>query len=162
MIKTNEISRICRNIETYLKFKVSTINWRPPSLSELTPMISNMRLTHLGSETLIKILLQTNNHSINSRCQIRVLKLFYITCLKSNCNWSQIDYIIRIWFINFWYTPTFFRFILNKLIISLVCIDSFYTVRSSTCNSSVFSSIFSDTLKSTVILCKILYKPSWL
>ena len=26
------------------------ITWRPPSLSELTPMIFNMRLTHLGSE----------------------------------------------------------------------------------------------------------------
>ena len=29
----------------------NTINiWRPPSLSELTPMISNKGLTHLGSE----------------------------------------------------------------------------------------------------------------
>ena len=25
-------------------------NWRPPRLSELTPMISNTGLTHLGSE----------------------------------------------------------------------------------------------------------------
>ena len=28
----------------------SGIMWRPPSLSELTPMILNMGLTHLGSE----------------------------------------------------------------------------------------------------------------
>ena len=26
------------------------VNWRPPSLSELTPMIFNMGLTYLGSE----------------------------------------------------------------------------------------------------------------
>ena len=28
--------------------------WRPPSISELTPMIFNMGLTHLGSGTSIK------------------------------------------------------------------------------------------------------------
>ena len=27
-----------------------TIKWRPPSLSELTPMVFNMGLTHFGSE----------------------------------------------------------------------------------------------------------------
>ena len=27
------------------------LNWRPPSLSELTPMKFNTGLTHLGSET---------------------------------------------------------------------------------------------------------------
>ena len=32
-----------------IKFNI----WRPPSLSELTPMISNMGLTHLGSEASI-------------------------------------------------------------------------------------------------------------
>ena len=29
--------------------------WRPPSLSELTPMIINMGLTHLGSKSSILI-----------------------------------------------------------------------------------------------------------
>ena len=29
--------------------------WRPPSLSELTPINSNMELTHLGSETFISL-----------------------------------------------------------------------------------------------------------
>ena len=31
----------------------SMITWRPPSLSELTPMIFNAGLTHLGSEASI-------------------------------------------------------------------------------------------------------------
>ena len=29
--------------------------WRPPSLSELTPIISNMELTHLGLDASINI-----------------------------------------------------------------------------------------------------------
>ena len=33
-----------------LKCDVVYINWRPPSLSELTPMIFDMRITHLGLE----------------------------------------------------------------------------------------------------------------
>ena len=35
---------------TRLKLKLGATNWRAPSLSELTPMILNMGLTHLGSE----------------------------------------------------------------------------------------------------------------
>ena len=36
-----------RNIIKYLQFNM---NWMPPSLSELTPIISDMELTHLTSE----------------------------------------------------------------------------------------------------------------
>ena len=32
-------------------------NWRPPSLSELTPMIFNMGLTYLDSEALIYLII---------------------------------------------------------------------------------------------------------
>ena len=35
------------------------IIWRPPSLSELTPMVYNTGLTHLGSEASIYIRLPT-------------------------------------------------------------------------------------------------------
>ena len=35
-----------------LEFCFTTI-WRPPSLSKLTPMISNMGLTHLGWDASI-------------------------------------------------------------------------------------------------------------
>ena len=37
--------------KTYSNFeRFSIYNWRPPSLSELTPVIPNMKLTHLGTE----------------------------------------------------------------------------------------------------------------
>ena len=32
---------------------ITGIKWRPPRLSELTPIISNMELTHLGLEASI-------------------------------------------------------------------------------------------------------------
>ena len=37
--------------------------WRPPSLSELTPMIFNMVLTHLGLETFIYNLTTQHNET---------------------------------------------------------------------------------------------------
>ena len=36
--------------ELFGEYFVSEVNWRPPSLSQLTPMIFDMGLTHLGSE----------------------------------------------------------------------------------------------------------------
>ena len=38
------------------------LNWRPPSLSELTQMIFNVGLTHLGSETSNYLNLPENHH----------------------------------------------------------------------------------------------------
>ena len=34
-----------------IKFENLMLNWRPPSVSELTPIIFNTELTYLGSET---------------------------------------------------------------------------------------------------------------
>ena len=34
----------------YMRLILVINNWRPPSLSELTPNISNIRLTYLGSD----------------------------------------------------------------------------------------------------------------
>ena len=47
-------------------------NWRPPSLSELTPMIFVMGLTHLGSEA--------SNSFQTNKCQ----KIFYSDKYLSN------------------------------------------------------------------------------
>ena len=41
------------------------IKWRPPNLSELTTMISNTGLTHLGSEASILKLVKVVNASSN-------------------------------------------------------------------------------------------------
>ena len=38
-------------------FRVNYYSWRPPSLSELTPMIIDRELTHLGSEASSFLLL---------------------------------------------------------------------------------------------------------
>ena len=32
------------------RYFISKVNWKPPNLSEVTPIIINMGLTHLGSE----------------------------------------------------------------------------------------------------------------
>ena len=51
----------------YMRYKC--LIWRPPSLSELTPMIFNMGLTHSGSESsiymsvIVNLLLQANQKS---------------------------------------------------------------------------------------------------
>ena len=36
------------------------INWRPPSLSELTPVIYDMGLTHLGYEAFHCVIIKVN------------------------------------------------------------------------------------------------------
>ena len=38
------------NVSHYIYTYTSKNKWRPPSLSELTPIKSNMELTHLSSE----------------------------------------------------------------------------------------------------------------
>ena len=38
---------------TRLKLKLGATNWRAPSLSELTPMLFDVGLPHLGSEAFI-------------------------------------------------------------------------------------------------------------
>ena len=55
--KLESIKTFRLRIKKYEKFdiissilKVRYLNWRPPSLSELTPIIFNKGLAHLGSE----------------------------------------------------------------------------------------------------------------
>ena len=45
-------------------------NWRPPSLSELTPMLFNTGLTHLGSEASNSISLGLLSYMLASRLYI--------------------------------------------------------------------------------------------
>ena len=42
-----------KSVEMYKRLKTQHMIWGPPSLSELTPMVCNMGLTHLDSETSI-------------------------------------------------------------------------------------------------------------
>ena len=60
-----------------IKIKESLI-WKSPSLSELTPIISNEELTHLGSEALI--------HDITNKFQtkFKIIILILIKQLISN------------------------------------------------------------------------------
>ena len=49
MNETNILEDFCGH--TFLEIRASTrIKWRPPTLSELTPIIFKKELTHLGSE----------------------------------------------------------------------------------------------------------------
>ena len=45
-------------IEIYIK---SVFNWRPPSLNELTPIIFDTEMTHLGSEASNLTIKSRNN-----------------------------------------------------------------------------------------------------
>ena len=45
-----------KNLNFIKKTNKRNINWRPSSLIELTPIIFNMKLTHLGSERLPNII----------------------------------------------------------------------------------------------------------
>ena len=62
-IKQYPINKFCSNkdlhqiifefstkIKVHISIKIRIINWKPPSQSELTPMIFNKGLTHLGSK----------------------------------------------------------------------------------------------------------------
>ena len=51
------------------KHGVGGYNWKPSSLSKLTPIISDMELTYLGSEAYINLdfqLILTNNFYVKS------------------------------------------------------------------------------------------------
>ena len=67
-----------------MKFRhVKLVKWRPPSLSELTPIISNMRLTHLGLEASNYVII-SNKGSIKGYAKLYKLielslnKIFYV------------------------------------------------------------------------------------
>ena len=47
------LQTILKTIEWISWFIYKKVIWRPPSLSELTPIIFNMELSHLGSEAFI-------------------------------------------------------------------------------------------------------------
>ena len=100
--------------------------WRPPSLSELTPMLFNMGLTHLGSETSIyteylyiysiEMLVKSlflNTLSKNHRQQY-LATLSAILCLRS----SKYTFLLSfIWF--------FFLFILRHINLRLFSMKNF-------------------------------------
>ena len=49
--------------------------WRLPSLSELTPMIFNMRLTHLGSEASISLFTSNEGDQLPGLPKSRSIKI---------------------------------------------------------------------------------------
>ena len=59
--------------------KYCYLNWRPPSLSELTPMLFNTGLTHLGSEASISKI--DKYILINTRLRI-IIKILILNKFK--------------------------------------------------------------------------------
>ena len=53
------VDRLPRSIPLLI---IRNIIWRPPELSELTPMIFDMKLTHLGSEASIYNKISNNTY----------------------------------------------------------------------------------------------------
>ena len=48
--KTNTYSSYIVKFDTVYQILITNYHWRPPSLSELTPILCNMELTHFGLE----------------------------------------------------------------------------------------------------------------
>ena len=92
------------------------LNWRPPSLSELTPMIFNMGLAHLGSQVFnYNVICKSNFNFLGMIWRplrpselsqiIPNMKLTHLG-LKASISFSLTNYLKLIKPFEFWYEKT--------------------------------------------------------